>query len=138
MSASRLLLMNETWRTDTDFPRLRKDLSGGSISCTPPHDRRQVYAEYHHQHCPRSVAPLLLGLVHNPEVGSKHIQMRTYSDLAYDRVYAITRRNKFIGLYLSSLVCARVITGLYLTSQVHIHSGFSVYSISSRAPYIRH
>ena len=37
--------------------------------------------------------------------------MRARPDLACDRVYAVTGRNNFVTLYLSSLACAKVITG---------------------------
>ena len=87
-----------------------------------PHNKPQMHGYHFHPHCPDHIFPLLLGSLRSLKVSLKYIQMRPRVDLAWDRVYVVTRQNKFIGLYLSALICAKVVANFYFLSQVRPNS----------------
>lgn len=83
---------------------------------------------YHRLYYRNDYAPLLRRL-HNHEVGPEHIRTKVYPYLVSHRVYAVTGRNKLIALYLSSLMCAKAVTGYYFISEMHTNCRFIVYGI---------
>jgi hypothetical protein len=59
--------------------------------------------------------------------------MRTHPDLAYDRVYAVTNRNKPLALFLSSLICAKAITACVYISTISVNGKFILWHPLARA-----
>ena len=62
--------------------------------------------------------------------------MKTHPYLACDRVYAVTGRNKLITLCLTTLMCAKAVTGYYFISGMNPDRGFTVYDIPSRIAHV--
>jgi len=58
--------------------------------------------------------------------------MKTHPDLACDRAYAVSGKNKLIALYLSTLACAKLVISCYFISGLNPDRGFPV-MISPRA-----
>lgn len=83
---------------------------------------------YHRLYHRNDYAPLLRHL-HDNEVGPEHIRTKVYPYLVFHRVYAVTGRNKLIALYLSSLMCAKAVTGYYFISAMDTNCRFTVHSI---------
>lgn len=98
-----------------------------SVSCTIPHNRCQVCTQCTRRLYPRNFFHSLLGRLHDHKVSPEHIKMRTHLNLACDRVYAVSRRNKLIVLYLSSLICAKAIIAFYFIAKMRANSRFTVY-----------
>jgi len=87
-----------------------------SVSCTTPHNRRQVYTQYFLHLYPWNGCAPHLRRPHDRKVGPEHTKMKPHPYLACDRVYAVTGRNKLIVLCLSSLICAKTIISYYFIS----------------------
>jgi hypothetical protein len=101
------------------------------VSCTTPHNRRQVYTRCFHRLYPRDDFAPPLRRLHNYQVCPEHIRMKTHPHMACDRVYAVSGRNKLIGLFLSSLICAKAVTGYYFISGLRTNGTFTVrYSLA--------
>ena len=101
-----------------------------------PHNRRQVYTQCLPPLFPRNDFASPLRRLHNHKVSPEHIRMKPHPYLACDRVYAVAGRNKFIGLFLSSLICAKAVTGYYFISGLRTDSTFTVYGIPSCAAHV--
>ena len=106
-------------------------ITSSSVSCTTPHNRHQVYAQDLHLRYSRNDYAPHLRYPHDNKVSPGHIRMKPHPYLARDRVYAVTGRKTLIGLYLSSLICAKTIASYYFISLLRTNCKPTVYSIPS-------
>ena len=84
------------------------------------------------------VFPLLFGRLHIPEVGPEYIRTKAYPDLVRCRVFAVSGRNKFVGLYLPFLICAKVVTSIVSAAHLRPNGGFTPRCIHSHTAHVRY
>lgn len=64
--------------------------------------------------------------------------MRLHLDSAWDRVYAVAKRSKFIGLFISALMCAKAIVAISFASQDRGSGRSTTSDVPSRVSHAGH